>query len=132
MLVEFVAEMPPRLNEQIRDARTHWSKSAKVKEEETDDIAKGLIGLHQFPGKVWIDFLWMVRNFGSDQDNIEASRKYIMDGMVLAGMIKDDSLMWIHPPTIHDYIRGDNTVRVRVSDRPLWRLISLTEGDNDD
>lgn len=127
MIVEFEADIPPTLNEQIDLARTHWSKSAKVKEEETEEIAKGLIGLHQFHDKVWIDFLWMVRNFGSDQDNIEASRKYIMDGMVLAGMIKDDSLMWINPPTIHDYIRGDNTVRVRVSDRPLWKLTSLVD-----
>ena len=127
VLVQFEADIPPTLNEQIRDARTHWSKSAKVKKKLTAEIAEGLAGLHQFPGKVWVDYLWMVANFGSDPDNIDASRKYIMDGLVLAELITKDSLMIIQPEIIHRYVRGKNTVRVRISDHPLWRLISLVD-----
>jgi hypothetical protein len=127
MLVQFEADIPPTLNEQIRDARANKFKSSSVKKALTAEIAKGLVGLHQFPGKVWIDFLWKVKNFGSDPDNIDASRKYLMDGAVMAALIKKDSLMIIQSPIIHDYIRGDNTVRVRLSDRPLWRLISLVD-----
>lgn len=45
-------------------------------------------------GKVFINFFWQEQNRRRDLDNVAAARKYILDGMVLAGMLAGDG--WRH------------------------------------
>ena len=44
-----------------------------------------------------IRFTWHVKNRKSDPDNIAFAKKYVLDGMVKAGIIPDDT---------HRYIKG--------------------------
>lgn len=114
--------LPPTLNDQVDAARTHWQKSAGLKKKWTNLIVKGAIdqGMPQFPGKVWLEFRYAVKNFGRDPDNISASRKFLMDGLVSAGVLTKDSLMIIQSPIIEWFDRGEDSVTIVVSDRPIW------------
>jgi hypothetical protein len=131
-IAEFIFDMPPTLNVQIREARTHWSKSAKTKELWTNRICKWAKGGAVFKGEVWIDFEWRVFSRANDADNVSAAAKFVMDGLVAAGVIKGDSLMTIQSPVVHAYgksPRGEESVRVRISDRPLWRMEETNAAD---
>ena len=129
MIQQFTAPIPPTLNEQINLNRSHWSKGAQSKKQHTQTIA--LIArsyvLKPFPGKVWIDFHWQVKSFACDADNVAGAAKFIMDGLVNAGVLTKDSLMVIQSPVIHRYSRGKNEVIVTMSDRPIWELRAVDE-----
>lgn len=119
-----VCPLPPTLNDQIEYARTSKYKSAEVKKEWTKIIVTIAYSLEKFEGKVWLDFLWKVKNFGRDADNIWASAKYVMDGLVKAEKLKQDSLMIIQSPTTHHYERtkGDDTLVLTIGDKPIYTL----------
>lgn len=97
------------LNSQISLARSHKFTSAKFKEEWTSymaelaisQIPKEITGNPIFPGKVWITYLWIINSHANDEDNISASRKYILDGLKKAKIITDDNLSIIQEPVIH-------------------------------
>lgn len=131
-IAEFIFDMPPTLNVQIREARSHWSKSDKTKEIWTKRIQKWAEGAESFQGNVWIDFEWRIHTRNNDPDNVSAAAKFVMDGLVDAGVIKGDSLMTIQSPVIHAYgkaPKGEERVRVRISDRPLWRMEEISAAD---
>ena len=129
MLNQLYCAIPPTLNQQINSARTHWTKSASAKRKWTGEICKlaKLQGLQQFPDKVWLAFDWQIKNRASDPDNINAAAKYIMDGLVDAGVLIKDSLMVIQSPVVHEYSKGDGMVLVTISDRPIFEIKSLIE-----
>lgn len=127
--------LPPTLNEQINLARTHWSKSAKIKKNWTNKIAA--IALQQqapaFPGKVWINFTWYV-TLASDQDNVAAAAKYLCDGLVTAGVLKKDNLTIIQSPVLHCYEkRSQKTpgkVIVNIDESPLTLINKINDFKN--
>ena len=125
MQTVFICPLPPTLNEQIRLARAHWSKSAACKQDWTDKVmylAK-IQKTPRFPGKVWIAFLWEVKSFARDSDNIAAAAKFIMDGLVNAGILTKDSLMVVQSPVVHNYARGKtDKVMMTISDRPIFEV----------
>lgn len=61
-----------------------------------------------------------IKNFRRDPDNISAAAKFVMDGLVEGGIIQDDSLKFIMLPVLHWYEKGNNLVKVRVADHPVW------------
>lgn len=73
----------------------------------TDRIADLVVGHTPYTGKVWIEWCWYIKNFSRDADNIAAASKYIMDGIVEAGVIDDDNLRIIQSPVIHYYYPSD-------------------------
>lgn len=112
--------IPPMLNEQINLARTHWAKSAQVKKQWTRDIAFMCAGLPKFLGPVWLSFKWQPKKWPNlDADNCVASAKYILDSLVQAGIIQDDSLKVIQSPYIHYFEKGNNEVIVTISAKPF-------------
>lgn len=116
----FTCPIPPMLNEQIRLARTHWAKSAQVKKQWTNDVAIECRNLPTFEGPVWIQFDWQLKKFPNvDGDNASASAKYLLDGLVQAGIIPDDSLKVIMSPVVHYYRGGNNEVIVTLSSVPF-------------
>lgn len=125
MKTVFICPLPPTLNEQIRLARSHWSKSAACKQDWTDKI-KYLAKIQKtphFPDKVWIAFLWEVKSFARDSDNVAAAAKFIMDGLVNAEVLTKDSLMIVQSPVIHSYRRGKkDQVLLTIRDRPIFEL----------
>ncbi|HEY9610639.1 hypothetical protein [Allocoleopsis sp.] len=111
--------LPPTLNEQIREARAHWAISAKTKKEWTGIVAQEAFGTSQFTGKVWMDFVWGLRRFDRDPDNVAAAAKYILDGLKVAKVIRDDNLTVIQSPVIHWYEKDPTpSVMVTIADSP--------------
>lgn len=127
---EITLPIPPMLNEQTRLARSHWSKSSETKREWTDLIELLVKQLPKFSGEVWIDFLWQPSNRRCDPDNIAASAKYIMDGLVNAGVIRGDSLTTIQSPILHRYERGKHQVILTISDSPIWSCTPIQQHCN--
>ena len=127
-----ICPLPPTLNDQIDDARASKYKSAQVKEEWSNTVETIAYTLPEFEGKIWLDFLWQVKNFRRDPDNICASAKYVMDGLKSAGKIQQDSLMVIQSPITNRYERtkGDDTLKLMISDRPIYEMTMLFEQED--
>jgi hypothetical protein len=118
----FTCPIPPMLNEQINLARSHWANSSKSKTQWTGECAKCAAGLPAFPGVVWLDFCWQVKRLTSDPDNVQAAAKYVLDGLVKAGILVDDSLKIVQSPVIHRFQRGESELFLTISDCPIYRL----------
>lgn len=127
MLSKFVFPLPPTLNEIIGTARTNVYASAKEKRAWTNRIAVECFGRRQFPDRVWIEFIWKIKNFRRDPDNISAAAKFVMDGLVEGGIIRDDSLKFIMSPVLHWYEKGEDLVEIHIADHPIWngRIIDI-------
>lgn len=96
-----MAALPPTLNDIIATARRHHFASAAQKKEWTDAIALACSNMMSFTGEVWLEFVWFVKNRRRDPDNIAGAQKYILDGLVKAGIITDDNLGVVKSPVIH-------------------------------
>jgi len=125
----FEFPLPPTLNEMIRTARGGWQASAKEKREWTELIASYCKGAYQFKGKIWLEYVWRVKNLARDNNNIAAATKYIYidDGLVEAGVIADDSLKYIQSPVCHWYVQSsEDMVTVRIANVPIYNGELLT------
>lgn len=121
MLVKFQLDrLPPTLNEQIDHARRNKFASAKVKRQWTGDVE--VEARRQLPGvyfdKVWLAYEWFVPRFSYDEDNVAAAAKFVMDGLVRAGVLKDDNLTVIQNPVFRSYRRGEGRLTLWLSDSP--------------
>lgn len=127
MIHEFIFPLPPTLNKQIDLARDHWSKSSRVKKEWTNKICAIALDSNSpsFPGLVWLQYTWYVR-FENDYDNVQAAAKFISDGLVNAGVIKDDSLKYVQSPVIANYEpvkrATDSKCRLVITDYNPWKV----------
>lgn len=107
----------PSLNKIVKAAKAHWSAYAKFKSQNTDAITWTIksnriepIG----PGRRFmIEFGWVLPMKGKleDPDNIAAAKKFILDALVNAGIIPDDSFA---------YIAGFTDSFRRVGDEQPW------------
>lgn len=82
----------PSLNEYIQKERTNKFLGAKMKREATDLVTL-IAKLHRpkTPYKaVYVRFYWYVKNAKKDPDNIAFAKKFILDGLVQAGVIEND------------------------------------------
>jgi len=121
--------LPPTLNEMLKAAKDSPHKYAKYKRDYTRDCALSAIGYPQFPGKVWLAFTWFVRTLRRDPaDNTPAAAKFVLDGFVHAGILKDDSGFVIQPPVVHFWqIAKNEGVIVVISDRPIYSIKETEE-----
>jgi hypothetical protein len=119
-MLTFTFPLPPCLNEQIDLARTHWSKSASIKKLWTNKIAQLCKSNGKIQGKFYIVFYWQVK-FSRDSDNVNAAAKFIFDGLVKAGIIESDSLMYVQSPVLHFYEKaGKEQVIIKISETPIF------------
>ena len=100
-------------------------KSAEAKKQWTFLCMALSKSVDDFPDKVWLSFNWKIKSRSADPDNIAAAAKYVMDGLVDAGKLKKDSLMIIQTPVIHHYGKGDGSLELTISDRPIYELVEL-------
>ena len=83
------------LNDYIKAERTNRYMAAAIKKRETR------IAYLHFKGKAKIDvpcrlrFTWLIKDKRRDLDNIGYAKKYLLDGMVKAGVIENDGLKQI-------------------------------------
>lgn len=84
------------LNEYIKAERTHRFKAAEIKKQGTEIARLSAIGYRPitiYP--VEITCLWFRTDQRTDPDNIEFSIKFILDGFVKAGLLKNDGWKFI-------------------------------------
>jgi Holliday junction resolvase RusA-like endonuclease len=95
----------PGLNDMIDAARASLYKSAEMKQIYTDLVA-WYAKSARLPHVVRADFIitWYEKDRKRDKDNIQAGQKFIFDGLVEAGVLKNDGWKQV----------GDVTHRIRV------------------
>lgn len=83
----------PGRNEAELAARSHKMAGHRLKNEWTERIANEIlvqIGRQKLQVPVFVACLWVEPDRGRDKDNVASARKYVHDGMVLHGLIKND------------------------------------------
>ena len=87
----------PRLNDTIAATKRHWSLYSKEKAKWTSLVAweAKAARLKPVAHPVEINFLWYLKDRRSDPDNCRYACKHVLDGLVAASIIPDDSLRWV-------------------------------------
>ncbi len=81
----------PGLNDYQKACRTHWSKGAAMKKQWTDTVIQEVWAAKLKPmEKAFISFVWIEQTDKRDPDNIIFAKKFILDGLVSAGVLKGD------------------------------------------
>lgn len=82
------------LNEYIRIERSNKFMASQTKKDMTFYVSTLLRDADPIPERMYpvrISFTWYVKDKKTDADNIDFSKKFILDGMVKAGVLKDDN-----------------------------------------
>jgi hypothetical protein len=124
-------ELPPTLNDIIGSARRNRFGSAALKKKWTNALALAARQQSALPikGEVYLEYIWRVKNRRRDQDNITAAQKYILDGLVAAGIIEEDNLKIVRTPVIHHVVIDDHdgfSIIIRSHSSFLLRLAEHT------
>lgn len=84
----------PSFNEYTRQNRANKYAGAEMKKREEDYIylaIKNQLGNLKIKNPVKVIFLWIEENGKRDLDNICFAKKFILDALVKAGVIKNDN-----------------------------------------
>lgn len=85
----------PSLNEYINACRGNAYAGAQMKKRCQRDISWFLRDVPKFDGAVEVHFHWVEENRRRDLDNVAFAKKFILDAMVSAGVLKDDSRRYV-------------------------------------
>lgn len=99
------------LNEIVSANRTHWAKGAKLKEHETSLVmwnAKIHLRGVKIIKPIILEIDWFEQNSKRDIDNIASGVKFILDGLVQAGVLKNDSQKYVVGLVHKFYVDKDN------------------------
>lgn len=115
----------PDLNDYTSEYGRHWAAGAAMKREYTN-LVRDLALLTRQPKwqvPVKVLFVWYEEDDARDIDNVAFAKKFILDGLVSAGVIKDDDRA--HVRATQDRFPIDpNRPRVEVhltpADEPGW------------
>ncbi|MFH0957066.1 MAG: hypothetical protein V1897_00015 [Pseudomonadota bacterium] len=87
----WIPDRLPGMNEIISMARTYWAASAAQKADYTDLVVSYCELNHIRPMKrVWLSIYYHEKDKKRDPDNIAAGKKFILDGLVQAGVLSND------------------------------------------
>lgn len=106
------------LNEYTNDNRGNRFNGAKTKRINTDICQLAIMHAMKQGAKVdklplHMHFKWIVKNKRKDPDNIAFAKKFILDGMVKAGLIKNDG--WSEVASFQDEFEIGETEQVIVT-----------------
>lgn len=96
MKIEYLGRLPG-LNEIITESkkgRGKYQPYAIMKEQYTSEIGWLAKKMPSYQ-KVNVTITWIEPNRRRDPDNIQAGAKFVMDGLVAGGVIKDDSQRYV-------------------------------------
>ena len=95
----------PDLNTIIDESKKHWAEYNRMKKEYTEMVAWLAKGKGKFK-KINLDITWVCKDRRKDKDNIMAGGlKMILDGLVVAGVIKNDG--WSEIGSINNHFEVD-------------------------
>lgn len=81
----------PGFNNYSDAERSHWANGAGMKKKWTETVAWEAKAAKLKPmEKAHITFTWIEQNRKRDPDNIAANKKFILDGLMAAGVLKND------------------------------------------
>lgn len=83
----------PSLNDYISAERRNRHIAAKMKRTETERVKEAALsaGIPTFSDPVTVSFRWIEPNTRRDVDNVAFAKKFILDGLVNAGVLPSDS-----------------------------------------
>lgn len=87
----------PSLNDYVSAERSDRQAGARMKREETDRVAWEALSqrVPAFTEPVAVRILWVEPNRRRDLDNVAFAAKFVLDGLVRAGILQDDSQRWV-------------------------------------
>ncbi len=99
------------LNTYMKSERGNRFAGAKIKKEETERVAWEVKSQHlepitEYPIK--IHYRWYSKDQRKDLDNIAFAKKFVNDGLVMSGILKNDSQRFITGFTDEFYVDKDN------------------------
>ena len=108
----------PSLNDVISENRANRYKGAKLKKDTESliiaEIKKQKVQpVTEYPVEVFIR--WVEPNRKRDVDNIQSSKKFILDAMVKAGVLVNDSQRYV--AQVHDVVEVSDSAMVEVEIR---------------
>lgn len=98
----------PSLNEVIEAAKSHYGAYSKMKKELTLSVAWQATHLKPHLQPVSITFTWYEPNARRDIDNVRHGAKYILDGLVEAGVLQGDGQKHVQQLRDFFYVDKDN------------------------
>ena len=103
----------PDLNTIIDKSKQHWAAYSKMKKEHTEKVE--LIAKNELSkmNKINLKFKWYCKNRRKDKDNIIVGQKFVLDGLVNAGIIENDGWKQIGKLE-HEFERDKENPRVEV------------------
>jgi len=98
----YLEDVPPTRNESERVARGSQYQAGKLKKKWTDycklEAETQLVPFDSYPIYLFIQF-----GNNGDHDNTEGVKKYILDGLVKAEILPDDSLRYVGLECFHHF-----------------------------
>ena len=85
----------PSFNDYIAAERGNRRYGASMKRKETKRVAEAAKDMTAIENPVVIAFRWIEPNMRRDVDNIAFAHKFILDGLVSAGVLKGDSRKYV-------------------------------------
>jgi Holliday junction resolvase RusA-like endonuclease len=108
----------PDLNQIIDASKNHWGSYSSLKKANTQLVAFCTKqATKRRYKKIDLDITWYCKNKRKDKDNIMAGTKFILDGLVLAGIITNDG--WSNVGDIRhtfDVDKQDPRVEVKITE----------------
>ena len=125
--ITFFLDFPlPTLNEMIRTARGNKYAAAAQKKKYTGLVATEIMVQTERPhfDAISLDITWIETKKKRDPDNVFAAVKFILDGIVAAGIIKDDDRDHVASITNRIAVSDSRGAAVMVSSvpKPLYTI----------
>lgn len=111
------------LNTYVQAERSSRFAGAKIKEAETHRcvLEARVARMEAFPEcqyPVRVEFTWYTKDLRKDTDNVSFAKKFILDGLVKAGILEDDRRKYVKLTTDIAFHVDKNNPRVEVSIYP--------------
>ena len=108
----------PDLNQIIAESKNHWGSYSSLKKANTQLVAFCTKrDTKRKYNKIDLEITWYCKDKRKDKDNIMAGTKFILDGLVAAGVIQNDG--WTNIGDIRhkfDVDKQDPRVEVRITE----------------
>jgi len=84
----------------INAERSNKFIAAKIKKDETRNVQLQCLSddnrtQEPITKPCEVHFMWYTRDLRKDPDNVSFAKKFVLDGLVKAGILKNDTRMWI-------------------------------------
>lgn len=92
--MRYTFEIPgtlPTLNEYVNRERTNRFSAASLKKKTQAHIKAFLLDAPRFDGRVEVLFEWIRPDMRCDKDNVSFAKKFVLDALQEAGVIKNDA-----------------------------------------